>query len=321
MRKRTCLLVINIIAIGVIWSQERPKNYFSINIGLTNPMGKFASSGSVNATALLTSFINTQSESSGSSLLLPPVLDLSYSSEGAWYYTELGVDASALQNSVGQLISDGVGILLPAASSALALPEGTQGILNGLKFSPSLKNTNWQIFSFLLGPSLAHKSGKFTFDFSVKGGILSVTSPKVTSGLDYSIPVFIGNVNGTLLQFDQASISKNIFAYQIGYGIKYSILENISVRLFMNYTSSFNTDFNVEVNPSLPSLSQIEGFINGNNGQDGGLNITLPVTQKTTITMPVANLNFGVGVCYDLPDFIKKKKAEAEPDVELEKQK
>jgi hypothetical protein len=315
-----CLITIDFQSFG----QSVAKNYISANIGLSAPVGTYASSGNTNSTALLTSFATPKDQNSGASLLLPPTFSPYFSMEGAYYlnkffgvaahgaYAEMTPDGSGVQNSLNQLLKKGSGAFISQLTQGQSAQ--TQQLLDQLSISSKATVTNWKISTFLLGPTLSHNSGKFTFDFKALGGIMNVATPNVDADIDFSVSL----LSGTIFRFSQPAVSKSLFAYQVGYGVRYSIMDYLAVRVYADYTSSLSADYDLTITTTSPSKDRIDFYLNLAGQQP--LNITLLQQQHTRVNFPVSNLNVGIGLCFEFGSLAKKKKEEVESDIELQKQ-
>lgn len=325
MKNILIIVFVCLIATFTSLAQVFPKSYVAAKVGICTPIIKFASTEGVNTSALLFAFANPLNNNSNASMLIPPVASPSYSVEGTCYfyknfginmsgsYTDMKTDGSAIENNLNYVINQGITQLLPLINQN----ANTQGLLNNATFKANLKSTNWQLYTILLGPSVGFCSGKFTFDVYAKAGLINITTPEVISTLDYNVPLVfggfnVGNLNGTILKFSQAAISKNIFAYQFGYSIRYKLHEFLSIKLYTSFDGSANANYDLKVNTSVPSLNEIENL-------GGPLNLTLPTEQKTIYQSPTTTINVGIGICFEFGN-TKVAKVDGETDNELEKQ-
>lgn len=89
-------------------------------------------------------------------------------------------------------------------------------------------------YNFLVGPYFSFPVNKFTFDIRVTGGVVFAKTPEFKVDLE----------DQTAATFYQKSSSATAFGFQLGAGVRYSVLENLCVKLNADFYYS-NPDFKI----------------------------------------------------------------------------
>ncbi len=118
--------------------------------------------------------------------------------------------------------------------------NGVQTLADGYKEDFAVDSTTvdvkgrYTLNNFLVGPYFSFPVKKFTFDVRVVAGISSIKTPQFTTYLE----------DQTDVTFSQNSSTAAAFAFQAGAGVRYSLIENLCVKLNFDF---FNSNPNIKI--------------------------------------------------------------------------
>jgi outer membrane protein W len=140
--------------------------------------------------------------------------------------------------------------------------KGKQALADGYKEAFDVDSTTvtdkgkYSTINFLIGPYFSFPVKKFTFDIRVLGGLANAKTPEITIYLEDQKDVTIV----------QKSASANAFSFQGGFGIRYSIVKNLCLKINADYFFS-NPDFKItnenRVNSAGRLINEYKQAING----------------------------------------------------------
>lgn len=149
--------------------------------------------------------------------------------------------------------------------------NGLQSMADGYKDSFDVDSTTvdvsgrYTMNNILIGPYFSFPVKKFTFDIRVVAGVSIAKTPKYTVYLE-------DQENAT---FYQNSSKATAFAFQLGAGVRYSIINNLCVKLNVDYLNT-NPNFKID---------------NGNRANNAGRLIT-------NYHQPIGILQLNLGIAY-----------------------
>lgn len=120
--------------------------------------------------------------------------------------------------------NSGIGGLI---SNTSFYAKGLQTLADGYKTDFDVDSTTvlvsgkYSTYNFLVGPYFSFPIKKFTFDCRILGGLVAAKTPEFKVALE----------DQTDVTFYQKSAKANTFGIQTGAGIRYSIIENMCIKL------------------------------------------------------------------------------------------
>ncbi|MDX2188575.1 MAG: hypothetical protein SFY32_01815 [Bacteroidota bacterium] len=306
-QKRFIVLILCNLVLIKTYAQSNSDNYVLVKGGIQIPMGSFASPTNVNVVKTYSQIASSSGGKVNGGLLLPATSGYGLSIQANHSiinkiglavnagYANYGSDASAASKSSEEIVSLLSGPLLTSLIGSQLGGSGAGSFLNnsGTSIKTTFQNNNWQLYSVLLGPSISLNSGNISLGVRAQAGFIYFTSPEVTANLDLTSSFF----STSILKIKQASVSKAIFATQLGLDIRYHIMNNLGIMLYNDFLFTPSTSFDTEITYEVPIAALL-----GNTFQT-------PTSLKSSNNISIQSWNTGVGVFYQFEGFNTKNKS------------